>query len=47
MSSAMVYVVEDLIYAFISDDLGQVVTSVCILGACIALFRVLRRGAGG
>lgn len=47
MVYTMVRSVEDLINAFIADDLGGIITSICVMGACIALFRILRRGAGG
>ena len=47
MVYTMVSVVFDLIDAFTVDDFGSVIMSVCVMGACVALFRVLRRGAGG
>lgn len=47
MVYTMVRVVMDLIDVFCADSLGSVVVSVCVMGACVALFRVLRRGAGG
>ena len=47
MVDTMVSVVFDLIDAFTVDDFGSIITSVCVMGACIALFRVLRRAAGG
>ena len=47
MVYTMVHAVRDLIYAFTSDDLGGVITALCVMGACIALFRLMRRGAGG
>ena len=34
-----------LINAFCSDDFGVVIVSVCVMGSCVALFRVLRRVA--
>ena len=45
--SSMVSVVFDLIAAFCVDDFGYVVVNVCVMGSCIALFRVLRSAAGG
>lgn len=47
MVYTMVHSVRDLIYAFINDDVGGIITSLCVMGACIALFRIFRRGAGG
>lgn len=47
MAYTMVHAVQDLIYAFIDDDLGGVITAICVMGASIALFRLLRKGAGG
>lgn len=47
----MVYVVVDTFFnlfsSFCSDSMGQVIVSICVMGCCVALFRVLRRGAGG
>ena len=47
MVYTMASVVFDLIDAFSVDDFGSIIMGVCALGACIALFRVMRRGAGG
>ena len=47
MVYVMVNTVFDLFTAFCADDLGQIIVPVCVMGACVALFRVLRRGAGG
>lgn len=47
MVSIMVSSVFDLINTFCMDDFGYVIVNVCVMGACVALFRVLRRGAGG
>lgn len=47
MAFTIVYNVFDLIDTFCSDDFGFVIVNVCVMGACVALFRVLRRGAGG
>lgn len=47
MVYTMVSVVFDLIDAFCVDEFGFVIVSVCVMGACVALFRVVRRGAGG
>lgn len=47
MVVTMVTVVMNLIDVFCTDSLGNVVVSVCVMGSCIALFRVMRRAAGG
>lgn len=47
MVYTIVNTVRDLIYAFIDMDFGRIITSLCVMGASIALFRILRRGAGG
>lgn len=47
MVYTMVYAVMDLIDVFCADSLGNVIVEVCVMGACVALFRVFRRGAGG
>lgn len=47
MVYTMVHAVQDLIYAFIDDDMGGVITALCVMGASIALFRILRKGARG
>lgn len=47
MVSTMVSSVFDLINTFCMDDFGFVVVNVCVMGACIALFRLLESGAGG
>ena len=47
----MVDVVIDTVFgvfgAFCADDLGQLIVVCCVMGSCVALFRVLRRVAGG
>lgn len=47
MTFTIIYNVFDLIDTFCNDDFGFVIVNVCVMGACVALFRVLRRGAGG
>lgn len=47
MVSSMVSVVFDLIAAFCVDDFGYVIINVCVMGSCIALFRLMRNAAGG
>lgn len=47
MAYTLVHAVRDLIYAFIADDLGELITAICVLGVCLAMFFLLRRGAGG
>lgn len=47
MVYVMVSAVFDLIDTFCMDDFGYVIVNVCVMGACVALFRILRRGAGG
>lgn len=45
----MVYVIVNsvfgLINAFCSDDMGVLIVSICVMGACVSLFRVLRSAA--
>ena len=47
----MVDVVIDTVFgvfgSFCADDLGQLIVVCCVMGSCVALFRVLRRAAGG
>lgn len=47
MVYTMVQSVMGLIDVFCVDSLGNVIVNVCVMGACVALFRVFRRGAGG
>lgn len=47
MVQVMIDSVFDMFSAFCADDMGQIIVSICVMGACVALFRVLRRGAGG
>ena len=47
MAYTMVQVVMGMIDVFCDDPLGNVIVSVCVMGACVALFRVMRRAAGG
>lgn len=47
MVSTMVNCVFDLFRAFCLDDFGYVIVNVCVMGSCIALFRLLESGAGG
>ena len=43
----MVWEVWNMFNAFCEDQMGMIITSICCMGAAIAMFRVLRRGAGG
>lgn len=47
MVSTMVNSVFNLFSAFCMDDFGYVIVNVCVMGSCIALFRLLESGAGG
>ena len=47
MVYTMVNTVFDLIDVFCADAFGNIVVEVCVMGACIALFRILRSVAGG
>ena len=47
MAYTMVHAVMDLIDVFTMDSLGNVIVEVCVMGACVALWRYFEVGAGG
>lgn len=47
MGYIIVNSVSDMLDSFIADDLGGLITAICVMGASIALFRLFRGRAGG
>ena len=46
MIKSMVYTVIDMIDIFVHDDLGNIISFVCLFGTILALFFFFRRGTG-